>query len=72
MRIASLSYGSSIAYPHRTRSREVWNSEALTVVLSLVHIENLGVLPPDPRVIAWRGVQIGVAERKEFNRTVWF
>lgn len=72
MRLDGLSYGYSIAYPMR-RSKKVWNSEALQCVLEFVHIGNLCELPPDPSVIAYRGVQIGLASsRDDFVKTVWY
>jgi hypothetical protein len=72
--ISGYSYPStgSIAYPLRTRSREVFDQGMAAIVLELVHPGNLGELPPKPARIAMKGEQIGVAKFGEFWRTVWY
>ena len=73
--INGLSYGcvtGSLAYPLRTKSKEIFNSEMAIVVMELVHPGNLGVLPPKPSKLAYLGEFIGVAKYSEFWRTVWY
>lgn len=40
--------------------REVLRDDVVEMVLELVHPANLGVLPPDPFMIAWKAKQIGL------------
>lgn len=73
--INGLSYGchtGSLAYPMRNRSREVFNSDMATVIIELVHPNNLGVLPPSPRKLAYLGEYMGIAKYSEFWRTQWY
>lgn len=74
--IPGLSYGTltggSLAYPHRRRSKLVWNNKLLATMLELIHPGNLGPLPPNPSVIAYKASQMGVAQYKEFLITVWY
>lgn len=72
--IAGLSYGArtggSLAYPINFR-RSIWpqpDHDMLCIVLELVHPGNLGVLPPSPSMVAYKGEQIGVAKYSEFFR----
>lgn len=72
MRLAGHSYGSSLAYPHRTHSVLRPNHELLGLVLDSVHPANLGPLPPSPERVALKGEQIGLGSRAEFFTRVWF
>lgn len=71
MRLSGLSYGSSIAHPHRTNLHCTFKSEWALVVLDLVHPENLGELPPSPTRIAHKGELMGVAKFSEFWKEIW-
>jgi hypothetical protein len=72
--LSGLSYANtgSLAYPLRTRSKEVVNTEVACAILDLIHPGNLGVLPPSPSMLAYKGEQIGVIKYGEMFRTVWF
>lgn len=73
--IAGLSYGAhtgSLAYPLRTRNREVARQDMLVVVADLVHPGNLGALPPSPSMLAYKGEQMGLAKYGEFFETRWY
>jgi hypothetical protein len=72
--LSGLSYANtgSIAYPLRTRSKQIVDTEVARVVLDLIHPGNLGVLPPSPSMLAHKGEQIGVIKYEEMFRTVWF
>lgn len=68
--IPGLSYGhitGSLAYPKRFRPPRA-RQDMLMVVLDLVHVGNLGPLPPSPSRIATKGDEIGVAKYSEFFR----
>jgi hypothetical protein len=70
--LSGLSYGHSIASPHRYRCKRVWDSRALACVLEFVHPGNLGELPPDPYVIACKACLMGLGKHDEFRKTVWY
>ena len=73
--INGLSYGcvtGSIAYPLRNRSKDVFNSGMASVVLELVHPDNLGALPPNPNRIASLGDMMGLASYSEFWNRIWY
>lgn len=71
MRLPGLSYGSSIAQPHREHLHRAFKSEWARVVLDLVHPSNLGELPPSPTRIAYKGELMGVAKFSEFWKEIW-
>ena len=71
-RLAGLSYGSSIAYPHRTHCKRAWRADLLALVIIFVHPGNFSALPPAPREIALKAEQIGLGDRDEFERTIWY
>lgn len=70
--IPGLSYGcvtGSLAYPKRWAERPPRaRQDMLMVVLDLVHVGNLGPLPPSPSCLANKGELIGVAKYSEFFR----
>lgn len=70
--LAGLSYGHSLAYPHRFRNRTVPRDDLLAVVIAFVHPANLGPLPPSPRMLALKGEQIGLGKYEEFFKTIWY
>jgi hypothetical protein len=71
MRIASLSYGSSLAYPHRQYVGMRWKHDLLAMVLEYVHPDNLGPLPPSPDVVAHKARIMGLATRDELYVAVY-
>lgn len=74
--LVGLSYGAyapSIEMQRlRGRRKEVWDSEALAVVLEYVHPGNLGYLPPAPEFIAMKARQIGLIKRDEDLKKSWY
>jgi len=71
MRIQSLSYGYSLAYPMRTYVGKRWQHELLQIVLEHIHPGNLGALPPSPDLIAHKAVVMGLATRDELHRATY-
>lgn len=70
--IPGLSYGAhtgSLAYPLRFGYKPPKYQQALlVVVLDLVHPGQFTALPPDPAVIAGKGVMMGLGTFREFYR----
>lgn len=68
--IPGLSYGAvtgSLAYPLRPiRMRWYFNEANLRIVMEFVHPGNWGTLPPSPFLLASKGVQMGLGERRDF------
>lgn len=46
--------------------KTVANAELLQLVLDAVHPANLGVLPPSPVTLAFKGEQIGLSKASDF------
>lgn len=51
----------------RQRAR-VFRNELCSVVIELVHPDNLGALPPSPRILGYKAIQIGLVSDKEVFR----
>jgi len=69
--MAGLSYGSSLAYPHRTRSKVVLDHDALSAVLELVHPGQFKVLPPSPDAVITKAWLMGIGDHNDFHHRVW-
>jgi len=52
------------------KRRVLFNSIAPTV-LELVHVGNLGALPPSPRVLVDKAIQLGLLTPSEHGELVW-
>jgi hypothetical protein len=52
------------------RKREMYQrrNEICKVVVEFVHPGNLGELPPDPDIILWKALYMGLITRKELSR----
>lgn len=71
--ISGLSYGAyapsldmqrrMLYAPKRSNRRD----DLLSIALEFIHPGNLGALPPNPGVIAYRAAQIGIAKYEEFG-----
>jgi hypothetical protein len=69
--LPGLSYGAytgSLAYPLRFRGAPTYQQPMLVCVLDLVHPGQFNALPPDPAVIAGKGVMMGLGTFSEFYR----
>ena len=51
--------------------RRVLINEIAPVVLDIVHIGNLGALPPSPRVLVDKAIQLGLLTPSEHSELVW-
>ena len=47
-------------------TKSVPQVELLLLVIESVHVDNLGVLPPSPEMLACKGEQIGLGRYAEF------
>jgi hypothetical protein len=70
--IPGLSYGArtgSLAYPMRFGYKPPkYQQDMLVCVLDLVHPSQFNALPPEPAVIAGKGVLMGLGKFNEFYR----
>lgn len=70
--VSGYSYGSSIAYPHRTRCVRRHDNALLSIVVAEVHPANWRVLPPSPSAVAHKAEVMGLAKYQEFFYDFWF